>query len=331
MMVSGSLAFEHDAKVNGRDADISLKNLRVAYESLMGSGSLSLDQFGMISKSSDAYFFFNGLKDSLLPEDMHTVLAKYEKTWLSWTKEDMRKTLSGASSDEILANTIVENLSQMTLDDLEKYLSKYPIFTHTADLGMSGSLHVFAVDLDRNAVLGLAANLTQDLTGSGMSESQKQTIQNGLEGLSFSGTLAFDPKDAKIAAMHLLVSESGSAEVGTIDTLTTKDQTQVRITSAATRSGIDFVIGKEGNKDTLSLSISESGSEVGKLAGYIQMDGDKFRELSLDVTAQGMTVSLKHTLNADGKFTGVLQLPIVGAITWDGVLSGEKLTALSLK
>lgn len=330
MMISGSLAFDHDAKVNGRDADISLKNLRASYESLMGSGNLSLEQFGMISKSSDTFFFFQGLNDTLLPEDIRAVLAKYEKTWLSWTKEDMRKTLSGASSDEILANTIVENLSQMTLDDLEKHLTKHPIFTHTADLGMVENLHVFAIDLNRSAVLNLATNLTQDLTGSGISESQKQNIQKWLEGLSFSGTLAFDPKDAQVAEMHLTVSESGSAEVGTIDVVTNKTQTQIRMSSAATRSGISFTVGKEGNKNTLSLSISENGADMGKLTGYIQKDGKKFQELALDVTAQGMTVSLKHTLKQDGNFEWSMNLPVIGAITWNGALSGKKLTALSM-
>lgn len=331
IMMSGSLSLEHSAKVNGRDADLMLKNLRVAYESMMGSGSLSLDQLGMISKNGDVYVFFDGLADTILPEDIRSVMTKYSKTWLSWTQADIKKSLSGATEDEMIANTIIENLSKMTLDDVEKYLTKYQIFKQTNDLGMSGSLHVFAVDLDREATLALVTSLTEKLTGSGVSDADKKDIQEGLANIILSGTIAFDPSNARITETHLAISESGSSEVGTIDAVTTNDKLQVRLTSAATKAGVELVLAKEENKNTIKLIVSEGGAEMGKLVGYIQKSNDKFQELALDVTAQGMTVSLKHTMKDDGKFEGTLQLPIVGAITWNGTLAGKKLTGLSLK
>lgn len=331
MMVTGSLSLEHSAKVNGRDADLSLKNIRAVYESMMGSGSLSLDQFGLVSKNGDAYFFFQGLTDTLLPEDIRIVLAKYEKTWLSWTRDDIKNTLAGATEEEIIANTIIENLSKMTLADVEKYLTKYPILKNTADLGMSGSLHVYSVDLDRESTLSLITKVTEDITGSGVSDADKGDIQDGLASITLSGTVAFDSSNARVAETHLTISESGSSEVGTIDAVTNGDKLQVRLTSAATKAGVELVLAKEENKNTIKLIISEGGAEMGKLVGYIQKSGDKFQELSLDVTAQGMTVSLKHTLKDDGKFEGSLQLPIVGAITWNGTLAGKKLTGFSLR
>lgn len=185
--MSGALSFEHDAKVNGRDADLSLKNIRLAYESMMWSGLLSLEKFGLISKESDVYFFFNELKDeNLLPEDVRNMLSTYAGTWLSWTREDMRKSLSGASEEEILSNTIVENLSRMTLVDIEKYLKKYPFFKEAADLGMSGSMHVFAVDVDRVAILSLMKEVTEDLAGTGISADDQAEIESTLASLIFS-------------------------------------------------------------------------------------------------------------------------------------------------
>ncbi len=95
VLMSGALSLEHDIQVNGRDAGLSLKNIRLAYESMMGSGSFSLDKLGFVSKNSDAYFLFDGLKDlGILTEEIRTAVEKYTNTWLSWTQADMKKTLS---------------------------------------------------------------------------------------------------------------------------------------------------------------------------------------------------------------------------------------------
>ena len=51
---------------------------------------------------------------------------------------------------------------------------------------MSGSLHAFAVDLDRDAVMNLIKKVTLDLSGSGMSEESVTELRKSLDELTFS-------------------------------------------------------------------------------------------------------------------------------------------------
>ena len=64
----------------------------------------------------------------------------------------------------------------MGLKDIEGYLTDYPIWKSTADLGMSGSLHRFAVTLDQDAVEKLIKKAMLDITGSGMTESMEKNM-----------------------------------------------------------------------------------------------------------------------------------------------------------
>jgi hypothetical protein len=58
------------------------------------------------------------------------------------------------------------------------------------------------------------------------------------------------------------------------------------------------------------------------------MNNGKFHELAIEASAQGMTVSLKHTLDGD-TFTGKLSA-VVGTIEWSGMIISEKLTGLKI-
>jgi hypothetical protein len=327
IMMSGSMGMDIDAKVNGKDADISMKNLRLAYESMMGSGLLSFDTLGLISKNGDTYVFFDGLKDeNILTDQIREVLKKYTKTWLSWTQSEMASSLS---EEERLANTILENLSKMTLSDIEWYIKKYPIWKQTGDLGMSGSLHMYSIDLDKVAVIELIAEVTEDLTNSGMTAEDRTTFQNALDQLTLTGTLGFDPKNARTAALYINLSESGS-EVGILDIQTSESKTQIRLTSTAEGSEVVFGLEKNGTRNEMNLTLSQWGVEMGKVTGYIDRTGDTLKELALDVTAQGVSVGLKHTVETDGKFKGSLALP-VGSLTWEGAMTEKKLTWLTVK
>ena len=72
------------------------------------------------------------------------------------------------------------------MKDIEAYLTNYPIWKSTADLGMSGSLHRFAIDLDREGVMNLIKKVTLDLSGSGMTKEIEEDMKKSLEALSFS-------------------------------------------------------------------------------------------------------------------------------------------------
>ena len=67
---------------------------------------------------------------------------------------------------------------------------------------------------------------------------------------------------------------------------------------------------------------------MGKISGYIEKKDGKFRELSLEASAQGMTVTLKHTMDGD-KFSGKLSA-VVGTLEWSGIIANEKLMGFKM-
>lgn len=67
---------------------------------------------------------------------------------------------------------------------------------------------------------------------------------------------------------------------------------------------------------------------IGKLVGYIDHTGGKFRELSATVTAGDITGTLRHTQKDDGTFDGAMIAPNVFSITWNGAVKDGALTAL---
>lgn len=86
----------------------------------------------------------------------------------------------------------------------------------------------------------------------------------------------------------------------------------------------------EEGRDDMKLVLTQKGSELAQVTGYILRDGDDMRELSLDATAAGVSITIKHTVKEDGTFEGRMTLPI-GMLSWDGKVDGKKLTALTLK
>ncbi len=67
---------------------------------------------------------------------------------------------------------------------------------------------------------------------------------------------------------------------------------------------------------------------MGKLTGYIEEVQGKFHEVSLEVSAQGMTATLRHTVDGD-KFFGKLSA-VVGTLEWSGTTSDEQITSLKI-
>lgn len=62
-------------------------------------------------------------------------------------------------------------------------------------------------------------------------------------------------------------------------------------------------------RDDMSLVASQSGMELAQMTAYIDTADNRF-QFSTDITAQGITVSLKHTQEKDGTFDGQLLLPV---------------------
>jgi hypothetical protein len=179
--MSGILSTEYTSKIDSQDIEFLAKNLELSYDAQVESGSLSLESFGITSLKNDAYFLFSGLTQSnILGSSMMDILAKYDSTWLSLTEKDMDKALEGMSEDEILSYKISEALSQWTLEDIEGYLVKYPLFTQTEDLGMSGELQTFSVVPNTANIIALFDDVTLDLTGEKMTEEFRKTLMDTL-------------------------------------------------------------------------------------------------------------------------------------------------------
>ena len=98
----------------------------------------------------------------------------------------MEKTQSGMTNEELMGYNIGTNIFKKSLADIEKYITDYPIWKDTADLGISGSLHFWSVDLDRNNIVALAKKLSLDLAGTGMTDEYVKALEKNLASVSFS-------------------------------------------------------------------------------------------------------------------------------------------------
>ncbi len=67
---------------------------------------------------------------------------------------------------------------------------------------------------------------------------------------------------------------------------------------------------------------------MGKMAGYVDKKDGKFHELSFEASAQGMTITLKHTMNGDS-FNGKISA-VVGTLEWSGTIANNALTGLKI-
>lgn len=64
---------------------------------------------------------------SLMTPEMATVVKKYEKKWLSMTQSEMMGEEGGALEE----NQIAQKLSSLSLNDIEDYLVRYPLWKET--------------------------------------------------------------------------------------------------------------------------------------------------------------------------------------------------------
>ncbi len=309
-VLSGSLTSDYSLDSNGRDMSLDMKKLSFLYTSILSTGSLMIDDLSLISKTGDAFFKITNLSsENLLPLETVTLLKKYEGKWLSYTAEDRMKALSGSTEEEQIQIQISEMLSKMTLDDVEQYLTKYPIFKQTADLGMSGSLHNYNVELDRTNIIALVDDFTQKATGKPLGEDAKKNISDNLSGMNITGMMSFDPKESRTADFVGNIQASGSTETIASFQIHQKPNTFSFETKADTNI-FTFNIVTVDQKTTLDASISASGAQMAKWNMIVQKDDKRIVRLDSTLTAQGITATLVHTNDKNGSFSGSLNFGI---------------------
>lgn len=330
VLLSGSIRTDYRVESTGRNASLELQNPTLQYEWLAGSGMLALDRLGLISHDGDLYLEYKNLRDiGFSTEEIRAVFGKFDGKWLSWTQADARNEVMTA--EEKRALEMADNLQKMDMDKIKKYLLTYPIWKSTEDLGMSGALQMYRVELDREKVVGLIQAINQDLSGAPLTESELASLQSDIAKIQLSGTMWFHTDNTDESLLDLsLRDESGTAVANIVI-----NSTPTNILFALSDPSGDSVVVRgtltRGTPKTeLNITLTQSGTEMGKLAGYIDMNGRKLRELSLDITAQGITATLKHTQKDDGAFDGRLLLP-VGSLSWEGAIENKALTALKIQ
>jgi hypothetical protein len=146
------------------------------------------------------------------------------------------------SPEETLINTIQRNLITKTPRDYEKYLVDHPVFRDTADLGMSGSLHRWSVELDRDQIYALVSQVTTDLSGTGLTAEYSTDLRSRLAQTSFSGTIGYDPDDMHNSLIDGNMTYSGEL-IGMIHLENTEHDLHLTLTTAD-KKAITFVWNK---------------------------------------------------------------------------------------
>lgn len=189
----------------------------------------------------------------MMSDDIKKVLKKYENNWLSL----IEKSSSAMTTKELMEYTIARNLTTKSLSDIEKYLTDYPILRDTADLGMSGSLHFWSVELDRAHILALSKQLTADLAGTGMTDADATALAKNLESLSFSGKMGLDPTNAKVSSLDGVFSASGKV-ISSISLIKNENNGSIRISSPKSDSEMILNYGKKENRYSFDGALSQS-------------------------------------------------------------------------
>ncbi len=323
-ILSGSLSSEYSALIDGRNSESFFRKVSLLYTSLVSSGSISADELGFAGHGADTYISYKNIVDAgMMSDDIKKILTKYENTWLSLSEQAN----IGMTPDELVGYNMGRNILTKSLTDVEKYATDYPIFRDTADLGMSGSLQYWSVELDRAQILALSKQLSLDLAGTGMTDEYTRTLESNLATISFTWKIWYDPADPTVSTLDGSLSTSGHI-LADISIHKDKSGWSIRINNTPEKVGIALNYGKKENRYVFDTTITQGTTEMGKVTGYIDQVGGKFHELSLEGSAQGITVSLRHTVDGD-HFTGKLSA-VIGTIEWSGTTGDDRLMSLKI-
>lgn len=275
---------------------------------------------------------YKNLEDAWLSTpEMRELFKKFDSTWLSWTRED---SLKGMSQTDIEVFNMLENISKLNSDTIKKYLTDYPLWKSTEDLGMNESLHSYKVILDEENVIALMNKITLDLTGTWLTSEDQSDIRQDFSEIDLGGTMSFHPENTDALSARFTLTQSGNVlAILSIDKNLDKLQITMDNPESATKLSYTYDESETKNNILVTLSQSWTGSqswtEIGRLVWFTEYVDGKFQGLSLDATAQWITVSLTHA-QKDWTYSWKLLLP-VGSVSWDGWYDKEKLTSFKIK
>lgn len=321
-LLSGALSADVDGVRNIRDMQMNYRNVKFDFSSLASSGSIRADEVGLLSKGGDTYVSYKNLIDiGMMSEDAQKILKQYEGAWLNLQSQ------SGMTADEQMGYTFTKNLFTKSPKDIAKYFRDAPVLKDMADLGMSGALHLYAVDLDRANIVTLSKKLTLDLSGTGLTDERVKELEANLKSVSFSGVLGFDPKNENDGMLSGSLSQSGTV-VATLQASRIGDAISFTLGNPEQKAALNFTSAITGNQTNFTGSVTEAGVDAAKMTGYLLRDADKLKELVINGTAKGVSATLTHTVTADG-FVGKLNASIV-TLEWTGKKSGDSLSSLKV-
>ncbi len=323
-ILSGWLSSNYNTLIDGRNSESFFHNLDLKFTSLLSSGALSIGELALVSHGADSFISYKNVSDiGLIPTEMQTIIKKYENNWLNMSKGAE----SEMSAEELMGYNIARNLIGKSLSDVSNYATEYPIWKDTADLGMSGALHMWSIDMNRTNMVELAKKLSLDLAGTGMTAETISNLEKSLNTITFTGSLWFDPKNPEVSYLDGTISLSGTI-IGWITISKNLDSTNIKLTSPEDQSALVLNFAKKETKYTLDASVLASGIEAGKISSYVEFQDRKLREISLEASVEGMTMTMKHTITGD---TFVWKLSaVVGTLDWSWTIKDDRVTTLKI-
>jgi hypothetical protein len=148
-----------------QDSRVTFTKPSIRYETLLASGSLEAKEASFISRGGDMYVKYDALDGvEMIDNAMKEVLSKYNNIWLALTEENLIDTLSGSSEEDIIAYQLSQALGKLKLDDIEYYLTKYPIWKETKSLGTKDGMTSFEVELATENIIALVNEFSEKST-----------------------------------------------------------------------------------------------------------------------------------------------------------------------
>jgi hypothetical protein len=329
VLLSGAFSSDYKIWAYSKDGLVNLENIVANFESMVSTSTFEAKKLSLVTIGGDLYMLYDGIKTSLLPPEAMEIFNKYNNKWLSYTEADMNNAFSGGAMEDELSRVISKNISEMTLDDVRGYLTEYPILKQEKELSSSGSKRAFEVSLDKDKLVELITQVQSDITSSGSSPEEIQSLKNGLVPLSITGTVVFDVDNNKFIDLMLYYSNAWTP-IAQMELDTDTAAQRLKITSLADKTEVLFTATHTDENRTFNLSLLQDGIEVGKSVMTVAMKGKMFQKLTLEIMAQGVTVSLEHARTSDTAFEGRMILP-VGTVSWNGTIDGDKTTSFVLK
>lgn len=203
--------------------------------------------------------------------------------------------------EDELSRIISQNISDMTLDDVRTYLTEYPILKEETMLSASGTKQAYEVSLDKDKLVELIAKVQSDLTDKSLSDTDLQGLKDGIAGISLTGTVVFDTENTQFIDLNLAFSNLGSP-VTLISLSTDTDKQMLSIESLEMQTKAVLSASQTPENKTCNIVLSQAGTEMANMTINIALKDKKLQKLTLDLMAQGVSVSLEHARTSDTAF-----------------------------